>query len=64
MKWEDVELGEPKNGEIKVKNQAIGINYLDVYMRKGFVTGLSPPLPFTLGICFNAFYFLVFYTNF
>lgn len=63
MKWEDLNIGEPKDGEIKVKNKAIGINFLDVYMRKGLVPGLSPPLPFTPGICFNAFSFLILYCN-
>ncbi|KAI3508141.1 hypothetical protein L1887_23143 [Cichorium endivia] len=48
MKWEDVEIGEPKSGEIKVKNKAIGINFLDVYMRRG--PGFAPPLPFTPGM--------------
>ncbi|KAK6155927.1 hypothetical protein DH2020_010175 [Rehmannia glutinosa] len=35
LKWEDVEIGEPKDGEIKVKNKAIGLNFIDVYFRKG-----------------------------
>ncbi|XP_076952963.1 uncharacterized protein LOC143626913 [Bidens hawaiensis] len=50
MKLDDVELGEPKTGEIKMKNIAIGINYLDVYMRKGLLIGYSPPLPYTPGM--------------
>lgn len=49
MKYEDVELGEPKSREIKVKNKAIGINFLDVYMRKGLVVERTPPLPYTPG---------------
>ncbi|XP_040368225.1 quinone oxidoreductase isoform X2 [Rosa chinensis] len=35
LKWEDVKIGEPKEGEIRVKNKAIGINFIDVYFRKG-----------------------------
>lgn len=54
MKLDDVELGEPKTGEIKMKNIAIGINYLDVYMRKGLLIGYSPPLPYTPGICLDS----------
>ncbi|XP_039142525.1 quinone oxidoreductase [Dioscorea cayenensis subsp. rotundata] len=46
MKWEDVELKEPKEGEIRVKNTAIGVNFIDVYFRKG---GYKFPLPFVLG---------------
>ncbi|KAJ0961925.1 hypothetical protein J5N97_029753 [Dioscorea zingiberensis] len=46
MKWEDVELKEPKEGEIRVKNTAIGVNFIDVYFRKG---GYKFPLPFVPG---------------
>ncbi|KAI3508167.1 hypothetical protein L1887_23171 [Cichorium endivia] len=49
MKWEDVDVGEPKSGEIKVKNKAIGINYLDVYMREGSV-GVITLFPYTPGM--------------
>ncbi|KAJ0681715.1 putative 2-haloacrylate reductase [Helianthus annuus] len=49
MKWEDVELGEPKNGQIRVKNKAIGVNYTDVYARKGLLESFNQPLPFTPG---------------
>ncbi|KAJ0961924.1 hypothetical protein J5N97_029752 [Dioscorea zingiberensis] len=46
MKWEDVELEEPKEGEIRVKNTAIGVNFIDVYFRKGVY---KAPLPFIPG---------------
>ncbi len=48
MKWEDVELGAPGAGEARVKNAAIGINFVDVYNRTGLY---KPPggLPFTPG---------------
>ncbi|KAF5760088.1 putative 2-haloacrylate reductase [Helianthus annuus] len=49
MKWEDVELGEPKSGEIKVKNKAIGVNHTDVYARRGAAESFNVPLPFTPG---------------
>ncbi|KAK4600985.1 hypothetical protein RGQ29_010532 [Quercus rubra] len=47
LKWEDVELGEPKEGEIRVKNKAIGLNFIDVYFRKGVYK--TPTLPYTPG---------------
>ncbi|PWA71520.1 alcohol dehydrogenase superfamily, zinc-type [Artemisia annua] len=50
MKWEDIELGELKSGEIKLKAIAIGVNFLDVYMRKGLIEYGAPPLPFTPGM--------------
>ncbi|RVW30502.1 Quinone oxidoreductase 1 [Vitis vinifera] len=48
LKWEDVEIGEPNEGEICVKNQAIGVNFIDVYFRKGVYKATT--MPFTLGM--------------
>jgi NADPH2:quinone reductase len=43
----DVPVGEPGPGEIRIRHQAIGLNFIDVYQR----TGLYPnPLPLTLGM--------------
>ena len=43
---EEVPIPEPKAGEARVKIEAIGVNYVDIYHRTGFY-----PLqtPFTLG---------------
>ena len=38
LKWEDVTVGEPGTGQVKLKQQACGLNYIDVYGR----TGLYP----------------------
>ncbi|WP_333977783.1 quinone oxidoreductase [Burkholderia cepacia] len=47
MKWVDVEVGEPKAGEVRIRQHAVGLNYIDVYFR----TGLYPqPLPGGLGM--------------
>ncbi|KAI6696172.1 hypothetical protein NL676_016291 [Syzygium grande] len=48
LKWEDVEIGEPKEGEIRVKNKAIGVNFIDVYFRTGVYK--APTMPFTPGM--------------
>ncbi|KAL4575962.1 hypothetical protein LXL04_012050 [Taraxacum kok-saghyz] len=48
LKWEDVQVPDPKQGEIRLKQKAIGVNFLDVYMRQG-LHNQSPPLPFTPG---------------
>ncbi|XP_057482505.1 uncharacterized protein LOC130769260 isoform X3 [Actinidia eriantha] len=48
LKWEDVEIGEPKEGEIHVKNKAIGLNFIDVYFCKGVYK--APKIPYTLGM--------------
>jgi NADPH2:quinone reductase len=46
LEYVDVEVGEPGPGEARVRNHAIGINFIDVYFR----TGLYPlTLPSGLG---------------
>jgi NADPH2:quinone reductase len=47
MKWEEVEVGRPGTGEARVRNTAVGLNYIDVYHRAG-VYPLSG-LPLVLG---------------
>jgi len=45
--WEDVPVGDPGPGQIRIRHGAVGLNYIDVYHR----TGLYPlPLPATLGM--------------
>jgi NADPH2:quinone reductase len=47
LQWEQVDVGEPGPGEIKLRQEAAGLNFIDVYHR----TGLYPqPLPFTPGV--------------
>ncbi|TXG70607.1 hypothetical protein EZV62_005542 [Acer yangbiense] len=46
--WEDVEIGEPGDGEIRVRNKAIGLNFIDVYFRKGVYKAAT--MPFTPGM--------------
>lgn len=46
MQWEEVAVSEPGPGEVRVRNTAIGLNYIDTYHR----SGLYPlPLPLVLG---------------
>ncbi len=46
LKYEDVALPEPGVGEARVKIEAIGVNFIDVYQRIGLY---KPTLPFTEG---------------
>ena len=47
MRWEEVEVGNPGPGEVRVRNTAVGLNFIDTYHR----TGLYPmQLPLTLGM--------------
>uniref|UniRef100_A0A0D6QS37 Probable quinone oxidoreductase n=1 Tax=Araucaria cunninghamii TaxID=56994 RepID=A0A0D6QS37_ARACU len=45
LKWEDVEVGEPGEGEVRVKHKAIGVNFIDVYFRKGVYKSELPFIP-------------------
>jgi NADPH2:quinone reductase len=46
LRWEDIELGEPGEGQARVRHTAVGVNFIDTYYR----SGLYPiPLPSGLG---------------
>ncbi len=46
LKWEDVDLPAPGKGEVRIRHDAVGLNFIDIYHR----TGLYPQdLPFTPG---------------
>lgn len=40
-----VQAPVPRPGEVRIRQTAIGVNYLDVYMRKGEVRLIEPPAP-------------------
>ena len=47
IELKDIELSEPKSGEVLIKQVAIGLNYIDTYHR----SGLYPvPLPSGIGL--------------
>ncbi len=35
MRWEEIEIGQPGPGQIKMRHTAVGLNYIDVYHRSG-----------------------------
>jgi len=35
MCWEELEVGDPAPGEARVRHQAVGLNYIDIYHRSG-----------------------------
>jgi NADPH2:quinone reductase len=47
MKWEAVEVGAPGPGEVRLKQHAVGLNYIDVYHRNGLY---KVPLPAVIGM--------------
>jgi NADPH2:quinone reductase len=48
LKWEAVEVGPPGPGEVKIKQTAVGLNYIDVYLRTGLYP--QPSFPFVPGM--------------
>lgn len=48
LRYETVEVGDPGPGEVRLKQTAIGLNFIDVYFRTG--TYPPPGLPFTPGL--------------
>ena len=35
LSWEDIEVGDPGRGQVRLKQSACGLNYIDVYGRSG-----------------------------
>ncbi len=47
LQWEEVKVGDPGPGELRIAHKAVGLNYIDTYHR----TGLYPmPLPSGIGL--------------
>jgi NADPH:quinone reductase-like Zn-dependent oxidoreductase len=38
-----VDTRQPRNGEVRLRQTAIGVNYIDVYVRKGLYPMIDPP---------------------
>jgi NADPH2:quinone reductase len=47
MELVDLEVGQPGPGEIRIRHQAAGLNFIDVYQRSGLY---KLPMPLTLGM--------------
>ncbi len=48
LRYEDAPLPEPKAGEVRVKVEAAGLNFTEIYQRQGPYKG-ARPFPFILG---------------
>ena len=48
LRFEDVELGKPGVGEVRLRQEAVGLNYIDIYFRAGVYP--APSLPSGLGL--------------
>lgn len=47
LQWEEVEVGEPGPGQVRIRQEAAGLNFIDVYHRTGLY---AQPMPFTPGV--------------
>jgi NADPH2:quinone reductase len=47
LKWEEVTVGDPGPGEVRLRHGAVGLNYIDVYFRTGLY---GAEVPFTPGL--------------
>jgi len=43
LRWDEVEIGKPGEGEVLVRQTAVGLNYIDVYHRTGMYPIASLP---------------------
>jgi NADPH:quinone reductase len=43
--WEEVEVGDPGPGQVRLKQTAVGLNFIDVYHRSGQYPQPSPFIP-------------------
>ena len=48
LRREEIEVGEPEPGQVRLRQTACGLNFIDVYMRTGLYP--VPELPATLGM--------------
>ena len=48
LKWEDIEVGDPGPGQLRLRHTVIGFNFLDIAVRRGIYPVL-PELPSVLG---------------
>lgn len=48
LKWEAVKVGDPGPGEVKIRQTAVGLNFIDVYVRTGLYP--QPEFPFIPGM--------------
>jgi len=43
LEYLDFPVNKPKNNEVLIENNAIGINYIDTYIRSGLYPVVLPP---------------------
>src|SRR5204863_4690890 len=44
------EAAPPRAGEVRIRQRAIGVNYLDIYLRRGWIPSMLPVSPSSPGV--------------
>jgi len=47
LRWEEIGVGDPSPGQIRLRQEAAGLNFIDVYHRTGLY---KLDMPFTPGV--------------
>src|ERR1700755_84022 len=47
LHWEEIHVGDPGPGQVRLRQEDAGLNFIDVYHRTGLY---EQPLPFTPGV--------------
>lgn len=45
LQWEEVEVGRPGEGQVRIRQTAVGLNYIDTYHRSGLYPVPLPAIP-------------------
>ena len=43
LQVDEVTVGDPGQGQVRIRHTAIGVNFIDVYCRTGYFDLLTPP---------------------
>ena len=43
LRYESVSAAAPGPGEVRIRHSAVGVNYIDIYVRKGLYSMIQPP---------------------
>jgi NADPH:quinone reductase len=46
LQWEEIDVGQPGEGQARIRHTAVGVNFIDTYHRSGLY---PPPMPTGLG---------------
>src|ERR1051325_9860081 len=45
LRWREVEVGAPGAGEVRIRHKAAGLNFIDIYHRRGLYKQELPLIP-------------------